>query len=69
MVASSIGDVSKSAFGTSATLTGILWALSPEVSEGPQPDGEVRVCYYISVDISHVKVPTEVWQDGRASQT
>lgn len=38
MVASSIDDVSKSAFGTSAKLTGIHWALSPEVSEGPQPD-------------------------------
>lgn len=38
VVAGSTDGVSKSALGTSAKSAGILWALSPEASEGPQPD-------------------------------
>lgn len=38
VVAGSTDGVSKSALGSSAKSAGILWALSPEVSEGPQPE-------------------------------
>lgn len=38
VVAGSTDDVSKSALGTSAKSAGILWALGPDVSEGPQPE-------------------------------